>query len=215
MPVFTKRGDGVIVEVHGRGKTSADKKLRGYLLDASALARPLATLEFDGRGAAGSFIGTVRIDGSDDLFHWNILAGNAALARLNFGGHQVTRNRVDLLGAKAKYLRVSWPESQPPLDELTVRAEPSPMVTASPRLWLSFASSPSSSTKGEYSYDLGGAFMFDRLPVQLPQPNTLVQLQVLSRAKSADAWRPATSALAYRLRERDAEVTSPEIIVTS
>jgi hypothetical protein len=139
MPVFTKRGDGVIVEVHGRGKTSADKKLRGYLLDASALARPLATLEFDGRGAAGSFIGTVRIDGSDDLFHWNILAGNAALARLNFGGHQVTCNRVDLLGAKAKYLRVSWPESQPPLDELTVRAEPSPMVTASPRLWLSFA----------------------------------------------------------------------------
>ena len=95
------------------------------------------------------------------------------------------------------------------------RADPSPIVVAAPRLWQRFAAPPSSAKSGEYSYDLGGVFLFDRLRVQLPQPNTLVQLQILSRAKSSDPWRPATSALAYRLRERDVEVTSPEIIVTS
>jgi hypothetical protein len=210
-----KRGDGAIVEVHSRGKNSADKTLRGYLLDASLVPDSLSVLEFDWQGAAGNFIGTVRIEGSDDLTHWRILADHAALARLNFGGHQVTRRRVELPGAKAKYLRVSWPESQPPLDGLTARAEPSPIIAASPRLWLRLAASPSSAQNGQYGYDLGGAFLFDRLRVHLPQPNTLVQLQILSRAKSSDPWRPATSALAYRLRDRAAEVTSPDIIVTS
>ena len=210
-----KRGDGVIVDVHSGGKNSAEKKLRGYLVDASAVKQPLSTLEFDWQSNADSFIGTVRIEGSDDLSRWNLLSGNAALARLSFGGHQVTRNLVELRGAKAKYLRISWPESQPPLAALTVLAEPSPIVVASPRLWQSFVGSPLSGKSGEYSYDLGGALTFDRLRVQLPQVNTLVQVQIFLRAKSSDEWRQVTSALAYRLRERDAEVTSPEIIVTS
>ncbi|HEX6768698.1 MAG TPA: DUF3999 domain-containing protein [Candidatus Binatia bacterium] len=210
-----KRSDGVIVDVRSRGNIGPEKKLRGYLLDASALPRSLTSLEFDWQSAAANFIGTVRIEGSDDLAHWKILADNAALARLNFGGHQVTRNRVELPGAKAKYMRVSWPASQPPLGGLTVRAAPSPIVVAAPRLWQRFAAPPSPGSDGAYSYDLGGAFMFDRLRVQLPQPNTLVQLQILSRAKSSDPWRPATSALAYRLREGDLEVASPEIIVSS
>ena len=209
-----KRGDGVIVEVRSRDHDGTEKKLRGYLLDASMVPRALTVLEFDWRNAAGSFIGTVRIEGSDDLSHWQVVADNAALARLDFGGHQVTRNRVALRATKAKYLRVSWPENQPELVNLTARADPRPIVVAAARLWQRFAAPPSSAKSGEYSYDLGGVFLFDRLRVQLPQPNTLVQLQILSRAKSSDPWRPATSALAYRLRERDVEVTSPEIIVT-
>ena len=175
----------------------------------------MTTLEFEWQSGADGFVGIVRVEGSDDLSHWNTIADNAALVRLTFGGHQLARNRVELRGAKAKYLRISWPESQPPLAALTVLAEPSSIVVASPRLWHSFAAAPSSAKSGEFSYDLGGAFMFDRLRVQLPQVNTLVQLQILSRVKSSDDWRPVTSALAYRLRERDAEVTSPEIIVTS
>jgi hypothetical protein len=210
-----KRGDGAIIDVQSRAKSGTQKKLRGYLLDASALKQSLSTLEFDWQSAAENFIGIVRIDGSDDLSHWSVLADNAALARLSFGGHQVTRSRVELRAAKAKYLRVSWPESQPALAALTVLAEPTPTVVASPRKWQSVVASPASGKSGEYSYDLGGAFMFDRLRVLLPQVNTLAQMQILSRAKTSDEWRPVTSALAYRLRERDAEVTSPEIILAA
>ena len=39
-----KRGDGAIVEVHSGGKNSAEKKLRGYLLDASALPQALTSV---------------------------------------------------------------------------------------------------------------------------------------------------------------------------
>jgi hypothetical protein len=208
-----KRPDGVIADVRSRSTSAADKKLRGYLLDASALPGSLAFLEFDWQ-REGSFIGAVRIDGSDDLTHWNGLAA-AALARLTFDGHQVTRNRIELPAAKAKYLRVSWPENQPPLSGLTARAGPTPTVAPAPRLWQRFAALPSPGRSGEYIYDLGGVYMFDRLRVHLPQPNSLVQLQILTRANRSDAWRLVTSALAYRLREREAEVSSPEIVVTS
>jgi hypothetical protein len=210
-----KRGDGMIVDVQSRAKSGAEKKLLGYLLDASAVKRSLTTLEFDWQNRAGNFIGTVRIEGSDDLSNWNVLADNAALARLSFDGHQVKRSRVEVRAAKAKYLRISWPENQAPLEALTVVAESSPTVITSPRLWQSFVASPAADRSGEYNYDLGGALVFDRLRVRLPQVNTLVQVQILSRAKSSGEWHPVTSALAYRLREGDAELTSPEIIVTS
>jgi hypothetical protein len=209
-----KRRDGVIAEVRGRGKSNREKKLRGYLLDATELPGSLAFLELGWKSSADNFIGTVRIDGSDDLTHWKVLADNATLARLSFGGHQVMRNRVELRRAKSNYLRLSWPENQQPLEGITARGEPSSIVAPSPRLWQRFVAAPSNAKNGEYSYDLSGSFTFDRLRVQLPQPNTLVQLQILSRMKSTDAWRPVTSALAYRLRERDAEVTSQEIAAT-
>jgi len=210
-----KRADGAIVDVQSRAKGGAEKRLRGYLLDASAFNRSLSTLEFDWQSSSKSFIGIVRIEGSDDLTHWRVLADNPALARLSFGGQEVKRSRVALRSAQVKYLRISWPESQPPFEALTVLAEARPLVVESPRLWRRIVGAPVAGKSGEYSYDLGGAVVFDRLRVQLPQVNTLVQVQFLSRAKTSDEWRPVTRALAYRLRERDAEVTSPEIFVAS
>ena len=96
-----KRGDGAIVEVQQcRGKSNAREKT------ARLSARRLGsaeTLTYPGvrlAERAGNFIGTVRIEGSDDLTHWRVSADNAALARLSFGGHQVVRNRVELRARK-------------------------------------------------------------------------------------------------------------------
>ena len=210
-----KRADGTIIDVQNRAKDGAETKLRGYLLDASILTRSLSALEFDWQSTGNSFLGQVRIEGSNDLTHWWVLADNPALARLDFGGQQVKRNRVGLRSAQVKYLRLSWPDDQPPLEALTVLAEPSPLVVESPRLWQRFVGAPVAGKSGEYSYDLGGAVVFDRLRVQLPQVNTLVQVRFLSRGKPSDEWRPVTTTLAFRLRERNAEVTSPEIFVAS
>jgi hypothetical protein len=53
------------------------------------------------------------------------------------------------------------------------------------------------------------------LRVELPQVNSLVQVELLTRAKSNDEWRAVLSAVAYRLRQGDTEVSSPEIAVTT
>jgi hypothetical protein len=211
-----KRSDGTIVSIRSQAKAGATKgKLRGYLLDASALKRPVQALVFDWQSEPDGFVGQIRIDGSDDLAAWSMVADRAALVRLSFGGHQLQQDRVELRGIKFKYLRVSWPESQRPLESLTVIAEPAAGTVSSRRVWQKITGEAVAGKAGEYSYDLGGPFPFDRVRVELPQVNNLVQLEILSRVKTREDWRPVTKATAYRLRDRDAEVTSPEIALTS
>jgi Protein of unknown function (DUF3999) len=212
---INKRGDGTIVDIQNRAGGGKARQLRGYLLDASALKPAIEALVLDWQTASESFVGQVRVEGSDDLAAWIILADRAALARLNFAGHQVQRNRVDLRFAKFKYLRVSWPKSQAPLESLSASAEPAGHVIDSPRVWQTIAGSESAGKKGEYSYDLSGHFPFDRLRIELPQVNNLAQVQILARAATSDEWRHVTSATAYRLRDRDTEVTNQEIAVMS
>jgi hypothetical protein len=209
-----KRSDGTIVSIRGQAKAKAGK-LRGYLLDASALKRAVQALSFDWQSGADGFVSRIRVEGSDDLSAWTAVADGVALVRLSFGGHQLQQNRVELHAAKFKYLRVSWPENQRPVESLTVLAEPAAGVISARRVWQNVAGEIVAGKAGEYHYDLGGPFPFDRLRVELPQMNSLVRLQVLARQKTNGDWQPVTNATAYRLRDRDAEVTSPEIAVIS
>ena len=94
------------------------------MIDASALQQPIKSLRLDWQSNADGFVGKVRISGSDDLTAWTTLVDQAALVRLTFGGLQLNQNRVELRGAKYKYLRLSWPDQQAPLESLTVLAEP-------------------------------------------------------------------------------------------
>jgi hypothetical protein len=209
-----KRADGAILDIQSRGKGAArQRKLRGYVLDASALKQPLQGLLFDWKSAAEGFAGKVRIESGNDLARWSTLADNASLVSLEFGGHSLQQKRVELRAQKYKYLRVSWPESQQPLELLRVRAEPAASTVEAERVWQAFAAPSVSGKPGEYTYDLGGHFLFDRMRVELPQVNTLVELQVLTRAKPSEDWRPVTSAVIYRLRHHGEELTSPEVTV--
>ena len=211
-----KRSDGTIVSIRGQAKAGAAKgKLRGYLLDASVLKQPVQALRFDWQSSADGFVGRVRVEGSDDLSAWSTVADDAALVRLSFGGHQLQQDRVELRGGKFKYLRVSWPESQRPVESLTVIAEPAAGTVSPRRVWQKITGEAVAGKAGEYGYDLGGPFPFDRLRVELPQVNSLVQLHILARTKASEDWHPVTNATAYRLRDRDTEVTSAEIALTS
>jgi hypothetical protein len=211
-----RRSDGTVVSIQGlAGAKRQERRLRAYLVDASAVKLPIQSLLLDWEGDSDGFVGTVRIDASNDLNTWRIVIDRAALARLSFGGFRLNQNRVELRGTAHKYFRISWPDRQSALESLTVRAEPAPRTVAARRVWHSFNGSAVPGKMGEYSYDLGGPIPFDRLRVELPQVNSLAQLQVLARGKSADEWRLKASATVYRLRRGDAEVTSPEIGLNS
>jgi hypothetical protein len=211
-----KRSNGTIVSVHGGTKASAAKRqLRGYLLDASALKQSVKALRFEWQSDTEGFVGKVRVEGSDDLSAWNRLVDHAAMVQLTFGGHRLEQNRVDLRAAKYRYFRISWPENQKPLESLRAFAELTASTISARRVWQKITGESVSGKTGEYSFDIGGPFPFDRLRIELPQVNSLVQVQILARDKSAEEWHPVTSAIAYRLRNREAEVTSPEILLAS
>jgi len=211
-----KRPDGTIVNIVSQGKGAAGRgKLRGYMLDGSAMKQPAQALLFDWKRVDGGFAGKVRIEGGDDFALWNRLADDAPLVGLEFEGHSLQQKRVELRPEKYKYLRVSWRENQQPLELLSVSAEPAANVVEPRRVWQTVTALSNSSKPGEYVYDLGGYFPFDRLRIDLPQANTVVQLQVLARAKPAEDWRPVTNAAVYRLRRNGGEVASPEVAIIS
>ena len=207
-----RRRDGAIISVHDQAKTAAGVgRLRGYLLDASALKEPVQAVRFDWRSDSAGFISKVHVEGSDNLSSWSTLNDQAALAHVLFDGHQLRRDRVELRTAKYKYLRVSWSESQKPLESLSALAELAANAVSVQRSWQKFSGQAISGKAGEYTHDLSGSFPVDRLRIALPEPNSVTQMQILSRAKTDQEWRPAARATVYRLRSGDAEVTNPDI----
>lgn len=209
-----KKSDGTIVNIVSQAKGVAEKQhLRAYVLDASGLRQPIQALSFDWKSAEESFVGKVRIEGSDDLTRWVLLVENASLVSLEFGGHRLQQKRVELNGQKYKYLRLSWHENQPPLERLIVSAELAAGIVEAQRIWQTITATTGAGKAGEYAYDLGGFFPLDRMRVGLPQVNTLVQVTLLARAKPSEDWRLLASAVTYRLRHQGEEVISPDVAV--
>ena len=210
-----KRPDGTVVNIKSGGKVTAGQQpLLGYLLDASHVKQPFQALHFEWNAPRDGFAGKVRIDGSDDLSRWSAIARDAALLDLEFGGHRLEQKRVEFRPQRYKYLRLSWPAGQKAIELTGVRGEAVPAVVEPQRLWLALAAPVPGKNPGEYEYDLGGYFSFDRLRIELPQLNTLAQIRILARHQSSEEWRAAGGTLVYRLRREGSELTSPDIALT-
>jgi hypothetical protein len=179
------------------------------LVDASRFEQPIAALDLDLREPHDGFTGSVRVESSDDLAHWSTLVPQAPVVMLQFAGQRLERKQVEFSAARCKYLRLSWPMGQPPLDLTAVRARPGSVIVEPPRAWHAVTATPA--RQGEFEFDLGGQFPLDRLRVELPQDNTVVLAQLLSTRDPTGEWHPVTSAVLYRLRQGDQTVTNPDL----
>ncbi|HET9664145.1 MAG TPA: DUF3999 domain-containing protein [Burkholderiales bacterium] len=209
-----KRPDGTLVDIRGGQKRrDAGTTTLGYLLDASQNKQPMQALLFDWKAPRDGFVGKIHVEGSDDLARWHTVARDASLLELEFGGHRLERKRIEVRGQKYKYLRLSWPPNQKPLQLTSVRAEMMGGVQEPQRSWLTLTAS-AGKNPGEYEYDAGGPVPFDRLRIDLPQTNTLAQMRILTRDKPSEEWRALGERLVYRLQRDGNEVTSSEIAIT-
>jgi len=119
---------------------------------------------------------------------------------------------VPLAGQKAKYLRLSWPGSQPGLVVRKLSAEFSTETNQVARSWIEAVPATSTGKPGEFGFDLGANVTVDRLRIELPQPNTVVAVSVASRTDPQGEWRQVTGVMLYRLtRDKGGEITSPDI----
>jgi len=202
---------GAIIDVTSPGKGGATRHLTGYLVDASAVEGRLQALEFEWPDSAEDFVGRVRVESSSDLARWTNVAGGPLVA-LRHAGHALSQNRIDLKRVSAKYLRVSWPASQALPRFTAIRAEPVAASVETPRTWRAVAPAPGASA-GEFRFDLGAAAPYDRLRLELPNPNTVAPVQIFSRARDADPWRLATSATVYGLAQAGEAIASPDIAI--
>jgi len=215
-----RTADGTVVhvssadaETHARAHTGggSGRVLVGYLVDASGLTQPLETLELHWR-ETGDFSGSLRVDASDDLAHWTTLAEAAPLVSLHFAGQRLERRSVELRSRGYKYLRLSWPANQPPLRLTLLRGQPRALQLEPERRWKAVRGSAGEKL-GEYLFDLGGRLPVDRLRLDLPQPNTLVSVQVLARNRGDQPWQTIASGVFYRLRRGGQDIISPDLRV--
>jgi hypothetical protein len=146
---------------------------------------------------------------------WNTVVNEAPLLDLEFGGHRLEMKRVQFRTLTNKYLRVSWPQGQKAVNFTSVRAESVPATREAERTWVALAAPVAGKQPVEFQYDLGGLLPCDRMRIELPQANTVANMEILAREKSGDEWRPLGTALVYRLQREGGDVTSPEIRIAS
>lgn len=205
------------INVTSSGGSGGEKRTVGYLVDLSAQERALRNIEFDWQAVADGFAGKLRIDASDDLASWRTLVAAAPLVSLEVAGQKLEQKRVELPRQKMKYLRLSWlPQvgGTVPPDLVSARGELAAQFIEAPREWEK-AAAGKGEKPGEFVFDLQGHFPVDRVRLDLPEPNTVVQVELLARDRADQPWRFVVRGVAYRLRQSGGEIASPELMLAT
>ncbi len=210
---FDKSDGKVSVRLSSRGAKAVPQALLGYLIDASALKAPLNGIKVNWGKALAERLVIARLESGDDLKHWSTLAADAPLGALEHAGQRLERKTIEYRPLTAKYLRLMWSDPAQAIELRTILGL-SPEQYAQPaRSWKEVVAMPDTGKPGDYVADLGGRFPLDRLALRLPQENTIVPIQFLSRGKAEDKWMPVTRSVVYRLRQNGRELDSPEISI--
>src|SRR5450631_980824 len=207
----TATGNTSVSLVTKEGAPIVGQRVAGFLVDASDVREPVSAIILAWTPKPGGMNTRVRVETSDDLNQWRTLVGDAPLLDLEYEGRHLLRDRVELRQAPGKYLRISWPTAQAPLQLEAVRAEFGDRVLETPRQWTEAAGVAVADKENEYQFDLGGAVPVDRISIELPELNSVVPAQLLARASPDEPWYPVTSLVSYRLRQDAGEVSAPPL----
>ncbi|WP_144143420.1 DUF3999 domain-containing protein [Paraburkholderia sp. BCC1884] len=161
-----------------------------------------------------NYQGRVTVDASDDLRHWQP-AGGAQLLKVSYNGSTLSQDRIELDGARGRYLRVHWLDGSPYVESLDMEVQ----ATGADRMargdaqraWREGIAAHAGPKAGEYYFATGGSYPVDRLRLNLPQPNTVTPAVVYSRPSLDAPWREVASATLFRLHNGDVEQTNPSL----
>jgi hypothetical protein len=215
LPVFALRGDSnaaldalrVTIEsgsgainVHAGGQAALSDRINTYLVDARPLDAPMSALELEWPEDAGDFAGRLKVEASDNLSDWHLVAAAAPIANLHSTTERLVERRVEVARTQARYWRLSWVGAAAPFALTSVLAEPGKRSVDAKHISLTVPGTPVKGTPGEFEFDLGASVPVDGVNLQLPETNTVVEVELLSRARPTDPWRPIRRTGLYRLK---------------
>lgn len=212
--------DGAIVRVStdrppadaGRQPPSA------YLIDLSQLAeqeRAVEALSLTLAPEPAEFAMALRAEATDDLVHFEPIAARAAVARLDQAGHRIEQSEVAFRAITRRYLLLSGAQALP-VEVTAVRARLAPVIDPPPRQRERIPGERAPDERsgyGEYVFDLGGAIPVDRVQVDLPAANTVVEAELYSASEASGPWLHHFSGVLYQLDHRDGALRNAEIAV--
>lgn len=186
----------------GRAAAGGAQAVRGALLDARSLQRPVARMALDADLPAGQPV-TFTVHASRDLKSWRPLAetvlyrADAAAAPAapgRLGNEQIDLMRSDL---KDHYLRITWGDAAVTLRGATLAFAqgPGPRERVSARL----AVPPLGSNPRELVFALPFATPIAALQITPQGSNVLHPVRVLGRNHREQPWLPLASAVVYKM----------------
>lgn len=201
---------GAIIDIN-YGKTNADstQKINAYLIDASQLSKIPNALLVTWPESQGDFVLGVEVAGSNDLNSWQPLVVHASLSNLHYGGHTLIQQRIDLPLRKQRYLRLSW-SSDRSLTVSGVQAHFPPAYQSQERKWSAFQVTDTDTQHHYYYFDTHSVLPADRVNIELPQPNTLVQVSLESANNEKGPWFTRYHGLLYDLNFESNWLKTPD-----
>jgi hypothetical protein len=183
------------------------QSLQAYIVDLREHRKDFAALDFAWDEALSGFIGSVTVQGGDDLLHWRAL-GAGTLADLEYEGTRIRRDRVEVDGGGHDFLRITWRDLPPDwrldtLHAVTFGRGPDPS-----REWVELDAVDQSENGREFTFDLGGYPPVDRLDLVLPDNNVVVRASVHYRQHGTESWALAHEGVFYRVSRAGKTVAS-------
>lgn len=234
LPLFPIRGDspasinalrvtiesgGTRVDARTDGKGGSNGSgIKTYVVDARGLNAGVAAFKLQWMHSDSDYAGRLRVEASEDLGNWNLVRDGAPIAYLRSGDRWLMEQRVELPGTRAKFWRLSWVGEPPPFEIFAVIAEPTHAFVDVMRETLAVNGSAVTGKPGEFEFDLGASLPLDRLNLELSEPNTLIDAQLLSRATPREPWNPVSHGGFYRLRNTASntqELTNGDVVIES
>ncbi len=207
-----RHANGSLVAVRTTPEKAAVTRLAGYVIDTSGLQAPIAALDLQWPPPADGLALAVDVDTSDDLQHWVPAVQGAQLVELRMGDQQLLRNRIELDGVQARYLRLRWSGGAAfTLSKLVAQTQTTQTRGAAVQ-WTAPIGARAGEAPGEYLFDAPGVPV-QALRLTLPQQNTVAPLQVFRRDDPKSPWTLVASTVAFRLQRDGRELVSPELLL--
>lgn len=200
-----KGEDGAIINVESDdAKVGKAQKLSGYLIDTTGQKKQIHKLHITWQAKEANFVTTVSVESSNDLTRWSTLVPRATLARMQFSGHTITRQRIDLPPRTTKYLRLSWPAGRDGIEVKEILAVEQSGEPERKSIWTALKGEPGPDEAKKkltaYQYESPARLPVDQVRLRFAEKNTLVKVALFSRPDQKAKWRHRQSGVFYDLR---------------
>jgi hypothetical protein len=195
----TIHSEGTAVDLQTAGATRDPHVISSYLIDAREIAEPLSGLQLQWADGAAEFSGSVRIESSDDLGSWHVIKSDAPVIHLSTGGLELIQSRLEFPSTKAKFWRLTWVGKTAPFELTSVSAEVAVNEPSAPQSMVTASGSRVTNKENELSFDLGAKLPVTQVNLVLPESNSVLKIELLSRAHTTDSWRSVARGEFYRV----------------
>jgi hypothetical protein len=212
MQVRTDEHGAIVTLTTASGSVSA-APVTGYIVDAATLNRPVSGFDITLTPVASGFVGTLRVETSNDLHEWRQHAVGA-VATLSAGEQRLGRNRIEFTPIQARYFRLGISPEQgiPRIDTVTPRFDT--FQSTQRRETARYLITPVKGKSGEYLAQTDGYMPVDRPRLIFPDENSLAGATILSRQYDKSPWVERGSGIFYRLRRDTTVVESGALEIT-